>query len=399
MATLGVNKLRLTGGEPLVRSNLHRLVERLVKVPGIEDVALTTNGILLTQQAAALRAAGLSRLNISLDTLDAATFQRIARRPGLDRVLEGIEAARQTGFDKIRLNAVAIRGITEAEIVPLARYSLARGLELRFIEFMPLDADRAWDNSQVLSGAEILAVLEAAIGPLEPLPMTNPSQPATDYRFVDGSGTIGFINPVTQPFCGDCNRLRLTAEGQLATACSRPTNGTCGNCFAAAPTMQRFANRCAPASPPSVPATASTARNSWPSAPCFKSAASQLLRKTSLGSSSGTTNHLNEANAFSAAIRTACRLSVSALAAWPGEIPRSPGRTHCEYMRHSNRRREGRRFLVRPQAWPTDWPNAVFDVSYRNVHSFEYLPSCWMTHFSIADCLMTKDVLTPHHRV
>jgi len=214
-ATLGVHKLRLTGGEPLVRPKLDRLIARLVAVPGIDDVALTTNGILLGEQAAGLKAAGLDRLNISLDTLDADTFLRIARRPGLDRVLAGIEAARTAGFRKIRLNAVAIRGITEAEVVPLARYSLERGLELRFIEFMPLDADRAWDASQVLSGAEILAMLEAALGRLEPLAMHNPSQPATDYRFADGSGTVGFINPVTEPFCGDCNRLRLTAEGQL----------------------------------------------------------------------------------------------------------------------------------------------------------------------------------------
>ncbi|HEX3654727.1 MAG TPA: GTP 3',8-cyclase MoaA [Pirellulales bacterium] len=214
-ATLGVRKLRLTGGEPLVRPNLGQLIQRLVAIPGIDDVALTTNGILLAEQAAQLKAAGLHRLNISLDTLDAATFLRIARRPGLDRVLAGIEAARQAGFQKIRLNAVAIRGMTETEVVPLARYSLQRGLELRFIEFMPLDADHAWDNSQVLSGAEILSMLEAELGRLDPLPVSNPSQPATDFRLADGSGTVGFINPVTEPFCGDCNRLRLTAEGQL----------------------------------------------------------------------------------------------------------------------------------------------------------------------------------------
>ena len=116
---------------------------------------------------------------------------------------------------RIRLNAVAIRGITEAQIVPLGRFAREHGFELRFIEFMPLDADAAWDNSQVLSGEEIRRVLEAEIAPLEPLPVVDPSQPATDYRFVDGGGTIGFINPVTQPFCGDCNRLRLTAEGQV----------------------------------------------------------------------------------------------------------------------------------------------------------------------------------------
>jgi len=215
VAQWGVNKVRITGGEPLVRQNIDRLVRALAEIPGIDDIALTTNGILLAEQAQALRAAGLKRLNVSLDALDAETFRKIARRDGFERILDGLFAAQQAGFRRIKLNTVAIRGITEAQIVPLGRFARQHGFELRFIEFMPLDADNAWDNSQVISGEEIRRVLEADIAPLEPLPVVDPSQPATDFRFVDGAGTVGFINPVTQPFCGDCNRLRLTAEGQV----------------------------------------------------------------------------------------------------------------------------------------------------------------------------------------
>jgi GTP 3',8-cyclase len=214
VADMGVNKLRLTGGEPLVRHGLPRLVAKLAAVPGIDDIAVTTNGILLSAQAQALRDAGLNRLNISLDTLDPERFREIARRDGFEQVLEGIAAAQQIGFDKIKLNAVAIKGLTEPDVVPLGRFARERGLELRFIEYMPLDADGGWDNQQVLSGSEIMRMLAEEFGPLEPL-NSDPSQPATDYRFVDGGGTVGFINPVTQPFCGDCNRLRLTAEGQV----------------------------------------------------------------------------------------------------------------------------------------------------------------------------------------
>jgi cyclic pyranopterin phosphate synthase len=215
VAPMGVGKLRLTGGEPLVRQGLAGLVARLAAVPGIRDIALTTNGILLAEQAADLKAAGLKRLNVSLDALSADKFKRITRREGLDRVLAGIFAAQRAGFRKIKLNAVAIRGLTEDEIVPLATFSRRHGLELRFIEYMPLDADGNWDNEQVLSGEEIVRVLTEEVAPLDPLPSDDPSQPATDYRYRDGQGTVGFINPVTQPFCGRCNRLRLTAEGKL----------------------------------------------------------------------------------------------------------------------------------------------------------------------------------------
>ena len=214
-ARLGVNKLRLTGGEPLVRHELPLLVEKLAKVPGILDIALTTNGVLLAEQAQALKDAGLHRLNVSLDSLDPETFFRISRREGLDRVLAGIHTAQRIGFRKIKLNAVAIRGLTEPDILPLGNFAREHGLEMRFIEFMPLDADGNWDNDQVLSGQQIRDVLEADIGPLLPVERDDPSQPATDYRFADGRGRIGFINPVTQPFCQACNRLRLTAEGQV----------------------------------------------------------------------------------------------------------------------------------------------------------------------------------------
>jgi GTP 3',8-cyclase len=215
MARLGVNKLRLTGGEPLVRSDLPRLVERLRAIEGIRDIALTTNGILLEEHAQALKDAGLSRINISLDALTEGTFRRIARRDGLDRVLAGIHAAKRVGFQRIRLNAVAIKGITEPEIVPLTEFARQHGMEMRFIEFMPLDAENHWQHDQVLTGEEIRGQIEEAIAPLEPAERPDPSQPATDFRFADGGGTVGFINPVTQPFCEDCNRLRVTAEGKL----------------------------------------------------------------------------------------------------------------------------------------------------------------------------------------
>jgi GTP 3',8-cyclase len=215
VAAMGVNKIRLTGGEPLVRHGLPLLVEKIAGTEGIRDVALTTNGILLAEQAQSLKAAGLRRLNVSLDSLQRETFFRISRREGLDQVLEGIFAAQRVGFERIRLNAVAIRGITEPEIVPLGQFARRHGLEMRFIEFMPLDADGKWDATQVLTGERIRDALEAGIAPLMPLAVEDPSQPATDYAFADGVGRIGFINPVSQPFCARCNRLRLTAEGQV----------------------------------------------------------------------------------------------------------------------------------------------------------------------------------------
>jgi cyclic pyranopterin phosphate synthase len=215
VAPLGIRKIRLTGGEPLVRHDLHRLVRLLAANGGIDDLALTTNGMLLAEQAADLRSAGLRRINISLDALREETFVRIARRPGLDRVLAGIAAAQNAGFEQVRLNAVAIRGITEDEILPLVAFARERDLELRFIEFMPLDAEQHWTDDEVLTGREILRRVEAEFGPLMPAERDDPSQPAVDFRFPDNRGGLGFINSVSEPFCEGCNRLRLTAEGQV----------------------------------------------------------------------------------------------------------------------------------------------------------------------------------------
>ncbi|MCH2114282.1 MAG: GTP 3',8-cyclase MoaA [Pirellulales bacterium] len=213
--TVGINKLRITGGEPLVRRDLHTLIAELAKLPGIEDLALTTNGMLLGEQAELLKAAGLKRLNISLDTLREETFQRIARRPGVQQVLDGILEAQRVGFQQIRLNALAIAGLTEQDVVPLAEFSRSHGFELRFIEFMPLSAEDVWDSERVLTGKTLRRLLEEAFGPLVPAKRNDPHQPAVDYQFADGQGKIGLINPVSEPFCGNCNRLRLTAEGQI----------------------------------------------------------------------------------------------------------------------------------------------------------------------------------------
>ena len=215
---LGVRTIRVTGGEPLVRRDLAVLVRQLVGTPGVDEVALTTNGILLADQARALREAGLTRLNVSLDSLREEVFERITRRAGVAQVLAGLAAAKRAGFRTIRINAVSIRGLTEAEILPLAAFCRREGFHLRFIEFMPLDADGAWAREQVLSGAEVRAILERSLGPLRRVdrpPSIDAGQPAVDYAWADGGGRVGFIDPVTQPFCGRCDRLRLTADGQL----------------------------------------------------------------------------------------------------------------------------------------------------------------------------------------
>lgn len=214
-AGLGIRTLRLTGGEPLVRTDIDELVRQLVAIPGIDDIALTTNGLLLAQQAESLRRAGLHRLNVSLDSLREEKFETIARRRGLDRVLAGLMAAKAAGFRRIRINAVSIRGLTEDEIVPLALFCRREGFHLRFIEFMPLDAEAGWSDRQVLSGAEVRGMLERDIGPLVAASRHDVGQPAIDYDWVDGQGSVGFIDPVTQPFCEHCDRLRLTADGQF----------------------------------------------------------------------------------------------------------------------------------------------------------------------------------------
>jgi cyclic pyranopterin phosphate synthase len=214
-AGLGIDKLRITGGEPLVRKNLTWLIEKLVAIPGIRDVALTTNGVLLAEQARSLYAAGLRRLNVHLDTLDRARFLHITRRDDLDKVLEGIELCRELGFGPIKLNAVAVKGLTEPDVVPLARFGRERDIEVRFIEFMPLDAQALWDRRRVLLADDMVDMLSREICPLEDIPDADPRAPATEYRFADGIGRVGFIASVSRPFCLNCNRLRLTSDGKL----------------------------------------------------------------------------------------------------------------------------------------------------------------------------------------
>ncbi|MDP9053504.1 MAG: GTP 3',8-cyclase MoaA [Acidobacteriota bacterium] len=214
-ATLGVNKLRLTGGEPLLRRDLPRLIERLAAVPGIQDLALTTNAVLLEKHASDLYDAGLRRLNIHLDTLDRERFKRITRRDDLPRVLAGIDEAVRVGFRKIKLNVVAVKGLIEPDIVPVARYCRERGFEPRYIEFMPLDAQSLWDRGKVLLADDIAAMLSREISPLIEVPDRDLRAPATDFDYADGGGRVGFVASVSKPFCLNCNRLRLTSDGKM----------------------------------------------------------------------------------------------------------------------------------------------------------------------------------------
>jgi cyclic pyranopterin phosphate synthase len=213
--TLGVDKVRVTGGEPLVRRDLPELIARLAAVPGIRDMALTTNGVLLDRFAEPLYAAGLRRLNVHLDTLDRQRFIEIARRDELERVLAGLDAAKRAGFVNIKLNAVAVKNLVEPDIVPLAQFARRNGFEVRYIEFMPLDAQNLWDRGKVLLADDILAVLAREIAPLHPVPDPDPRAPASEYAFADGVGRVGMIASVSRPFCGNCNRIRLTSDGKL----------------------------------------------------------------------------------------------------------------------------------------------------------------------------------------
>jgi cyclic pyranopterin phosphate synthase len=216
LARMGVHDVRLTGGEPLARRELWRLVARLSALPEVHDLSLTTNGYLLGRQVEQLVAAGLRRVNVSLDSLSRDRFFAMTRRDSLAQVLEGLEAAeRFEALRPIKVNAVALKGFTEDEVVAFAELARRKPYEVRFIEFMPLDGDRAWDQSKVLPNEEVRRLIHAAY-PLEPLGRAR-SGTARRYRFADGQGEIGFISPVTEPFCGDCNRIRLTADGRLRT--------------------------------------------------------------------------------------------------------------------------------------------------------------------------------------
>jgi len=216
LAGMGVDEVRLTGGEPLVRRDLPVLVGLLAGTPGVRDLSLTTNGVLLDRFAEPLVDAGLRRLNVSLDSLSHVRFADITRRDALDRVLTGLaEAERYPQLRPIKVNCVAIRGFTEEEVPALAELARRKPYVVRFIEFMPLDADQAWRDDDVLTGGEILALIEER-WPLEELP-AKPSSTARRFRFTDGAGEIGFVNPVSEPFCSSCDRIRLTADGQLRT--------------------------------------------------------------------------------------------------------------------------------------------------------------------------------------
>ena len=210
----GIRDVRLTGGEPLARKDFPLLVKMLAGVTGLKDLSLTTNGILLDEFAGPLRQAGLQRLNISLDTVDEDTFQQISRRKGIDKVIAGIDAAIETGFEQIKLNTTAIKGVTESQVISLVRFAIERGVQIRFIEFMPLDTDQQWRRQSVLSGQEIRAIIEAEFGAMQPVDDVPDSQPAREYRLGSGQ-TIGLIQSVTTPFCQACDRIRLTADGSI----------------------------------------------------------------------------------------------------------------------------------------------------------------------------------------
>ena len=214
--SLGIEKVRLTGGEPLLRQRVEDLVARIADIPGIKDLAMTTNGFLFRQKATALRAAGLKRVSFSLDSLDPANFKKMTGRDSLAEVLEAIGLAKELGFEPVKVNAVVIRGINDHEIEALAEFAHERDLSFRFIEFMPLDSARGWLKEMVVPGREVLARLQSRFS-LHAVPSDNPSTTARRWAFDDGRGEIGIIAPVSEPFCGHCNRIRLTADGKIRT--------------------------------------------------------------------------------------------------------------------------------------------------------------------------------------
>lgn len=215
MVELGVTNFRLTGGEPLLRKDLHLLARKLVGVPGIDDLALTTNGMLLDKQLEPLVEAGVRRINISLDTLQEAIFQKLSRREGLDKVLQGIKVAAQHPEVELKLNALILRDVNLSEVVELTEFAMQHKVTLRFIEFMPLDAERAWSDQRMVSGEELRTVLRKRFGELQPLSDQDSARPARNFQFQNLPGTVGFIDSVSKPFCQACDRLRLTAEGKL----------------------------------------------------------------------------------------------------------------------------------------------------------------------------------------
>lgn len=215
---LGVNKVRITGGEPLVRPGVPEFIKQLGQIDGLKDISLTTNGIGLITQAQALYDAGLRRINVSLDTLNEEKFKQMTRRKVLSRVIDGLKAAHSCGFNPIKVNAVAMRGFTDDEIVDLATFARENSYQLRFIEFMPLDADDIWGRNMFIPGKEIIEKINA-IYPLEPIVLNGEakSDTAKRYRFADNGNEVGVIPSVSEPFCENCNRVRLTADGKFRT--------------------------------------------------------------------------------------------------------------------------------------------------------------------------------------
>ena len=213
---LGVTKLRLTGGEPLLRRAVPELVRQLSELEGIDDLALTTNGFHFDKHAEALRSAGLRRVTFSLDSLDRDNFKKLTGRDGLGELLAAISRARELGFAPVKINAVIIRDLNDHEIEALVQFARDEALVMRFIEFMPLDSGRAWQREHVVTGREILERIKAAFD-LQPVGMEHTAATATRWRFKEGQGEIGLISPVSEPFCGQCTRLRLTADGKIRT--------------------------------------------------------------------------------------------------------------------------------------------------------------------------------------
>jgi cyclic pyranopterin phosphate synthase len=215
--SVGIEQIRLTGGEPLVRRDVPELVHQLHQIEGLRSLSLTTNGILLKQQAGALAQAGLTRINVSLDSLIREKFTQLTRRDQLDRVLESLtELEKYPTIHPVKINAVAMRDFSEAEVLDFVRFARNNAFVMRWIEFMPLDADQQWRKEDILTGGEIKAIIEASYGPLQ-LVKGDASETARRYTFSDGIGEVGFINPVSEPFCSTCDRIRLTADGQLRT--------------------------------------------------------------------------------------------------------------------------------------------------------------------------------------
>ncbi|MBT5469347.1 MAG: GTP 3',8-cyclase MoaA [Nitrospina sp.] len=216
VSRMGINRLRLTGGEPLMRKNLPVLIKMLNEVDGIDDIAMTTNAYFLKEHAQSLKDAGLKRLNVSLDALDPEKFRDVNRRDCLQSVLDGLDTARKVGFKSIKINAVAVRNFSETEIMGLIEMGRSEGFEIRFIEFMPLDSDKVWERDKVLFGHEIVDMIKENY---ELVPIDNSLEigPASEYNFADGKGKIGIITAVSNPFCDHCNRIRMTADGKLRT--------------------------------------------------------------------------------------------------------------------------------------------------------------------------------------